>query len=178
MIMTYGQETVRYLIELLERDIFGARNTYRCSGRVVTGDRARTADYLPLIGSVRENSNIIVAAGFNRVGLSLAPVIGNEVKMLMETGRSEIFQKCGPQRDLISFGKPEVTANAFAELTLANLIEHELISKAKHIREGKRLELFEEAIRLNEAVQRKFSLDSDFGAFPDALSILTQYNDQ
>ena len=77
-------ETIRYLIDTVEEDIIGSKNTYNFRGSLLMGKRPRSFDGWPIFGPLSSNPNIIVASGWNRIGFSLAPLIASEIVELLK----------------------------------------------------------------------------------------------
>jgi glycine/D-amino acid oxidase-like deaminating enzyme len=169
----YRFETIRYLMNQLEDDLMGVNSMYSITGDILMGNRVRTADYLPLLGPLSGNSSIIIATGFNRVGLTMAPLISKDILNLLEGNEPRYFPGYLPDRNLIPYGTIEQSSNSFSEVTCANLIEHGLV--LHHEIDSKKQELLKVGYDLNNKANSVFCLQKDFGHTPDALSVLAKY---
>lgn len=165
-------ETVRYLMNELESDLVGQTGLYRSKGAILLGDRCRSMDYYPTLGMIKENHNIILASGFNRIGLTYAPLIAADVAEFVSSKNAKYFVDYAPQRALVPFGTVEESAVEFSEITCANLIEHEMIAQNQILQ--KKEELKRVGFNLNNSINRKFNLPADHGHFADALSVIEQ----
>ena len=166
-------DTIRYLMNETESDLFGKSSMYSARGNILTGDRARSVDYLPLLGPLSSNSNIIVASGFNRIGLTMSPLIADDILRLLNGDDAQYFTGYLPDRTPEPYGTMEQSAQKFSEVTCANLIEHDLIEN--ELIADKLIELEAMGIELNGKINSIFGLPNDFGHTPDALSVLAQY---
>lgn len=167
-------ETVRYLMNELESDLIGVTGMYRSKGSILMGDRCRSMDYYPTLGTLKENQNIILASGFNRIGLTYAPLIAVDIAKFVSNNEALYFPGYIPQRALIPFGTVTESASEFSEITCANLIEHEMITKNQILE--KKEELKQVGYNLNSRINRKFNLPVDHGHSADALSIIELLN--
>lgn len=163
-------ETVRYLMNELEADILGKNGMYKSQGNILRGDRTRTFDYKPVLGTLKENRNIVIATGFNRVGLTMSPVIAHDIINIINDRETEYFSGYCPQRQPQPYGTINSSAEEFSEIVLANLIEHSLVNESELL--TKKKELYEDGLRLNKIINDNLKLDGNFGHSPDALSVL------
>lgn len=166
-------ETVRYLMDQAEDDVIGRGGLYRATGEILNGDRARTVDYKPLLGHLNGYPHVIIAAGFNRVGLTMAPIIAEDVLAILKQESLAFFVNFKPQRKLISSGDVGEVIDEFARVTCANLIEHNKLTK--DCIDEKMNELREVGKELNRLANEKFNLPVSFGHTPDALSVLAKF---
>lgn len=163
-------ETVRYLMDELEQDLIGKRGMYRSKGSILTGDRCRSMDYQPTFGKIKENDSVIMASGFNRIGLTYAPLIASDLKNIINDKEPKYFCNYEPQRHLIPYGTVSKSASDFADITCANLIEHQMISDNEISKKKEQLKLV--GRDLNHSINVKFNLPIDHGHPADALSII------
>lgn len=170
---SYRFDTIRYLMNELEDDLFGASSMYSIKGDILRGNRARSADYLPLVGPLSVNSDIIFATGFNRIGLTMAPLIAGDVLNFIKGKTATYFSGYLPDRELVSYGEIATSSNSFAEVTCANLIEHNLLEDTGV--QSKKQELVQLGYDLNKKANIAFDLPDTFGHTPDALSVLAKY---
>ena len=121
-------ETIRYLFDKVETDILGKEIAYDLTGTVIKGYRPRALDGFPLIGPVKKNDKIFVATATNRVGLTWAPEIAEQIVdwALGNTG-SEDFKDWRPDRKLISFGSPTKAKEYFVSSRIGAALEHGLV---------------------------------------------------
>ena len=170
-------ETVRYLLNEAEQDLLGSQAIYAALGNVLLGNRSRSFDYYPIFGPLRENKSIFIAKGFNRVALSLAPLLANEIyDFFADECDEQLGNMFLPQRGFISHGSPEYCANEFALMTCANLIEHSLLKQSSAEYSEKLDELFNVGMDYIKLIQQRYNLDSEYGPAPDALSVLANYD--
>ncbi len=167
-------DTIRYLMNQSENDVFGLNSFYSISGKLLTGFRSRTFDFYPNFGPIIENNNIFLLNGFNRVGLSLAPYLAKIASDFIDNKKlqNSLIQRFKPQRNFISHGLPSECAKEFSEITCANLVEHALLSPETKEYEEKKAQLFEEGYNHIQKIQEKFNLSSEYGPAPDSLSTL------
>jgi hypothetical protein len=165
-------ETLRYLMDEVEADVLGDHQMYSAKGSILRGDRCRTIDYKPLLGNLSQNSNIIFATGFNRVGLTFAPLIARDVLNLLTGKEPSYFPGFPPQRSMIPYGVLEESAKEFSNITCANLIEHNLLNYKDLNR--KKEDLYLVGCALNKSINTKLSLDEKHGHTPDALSVINE----
>ena len=76
---TFRTDTIRYLINCAESELFGKSEIYMSSMETIIGSRPRSIDARPLIGAFKEYPNLLVATGTNRVGLTWAPAIAEHL---------------------------------------------------------------------------------------------------
>lgn len=167
----HRMETVRYLTAIAEDDILGEKNIYNMRGTLIHGKRPRSFDGWPLFGRLQNNDNVIVATGWNRVGLSLSPLIASEIVTLIKDENDRSLTGWDPDRDPISFGDEDVCAKFFAESRCANLIEHKILKPNSLEYEKKYEELFELSKAYNKSITKDLGLDSKLGIHPDLYTI-------
>ncbi len=165
-------ETVRYLTAIAEDDILGEKNVYNMRGSLTHGKRPRSFDGWPLFGRLRDNNNIIVATGWNRVGLSLSPLIASEIISTIKDENDLCLTGWDPDRQPISFGDEDVCAKFFAESRCANLIEHKILEPNSQEYQTKYEELFQLSKVYNNRITKELDLDSGLGIHPDLYGIL------
>lgn len=121
-------ETLRYLFEKVESDILGKDSAYDLTGSVTKGYRPRALDGFPMIGPIKENKSIFVATATNRVGLTWAPEIADEIVAWAKGSAATIdFADWAPDRQVISFGSPEKAKEYFVNSRVGAALEHGLI---------------------------------------------------
>jgi glycine oxidase len=121
-------ETIRYLFDKVEKDILGKEIAYDLTGTVIKGYRPRALDGFPMIGPVKKNDKIFVATATNRVGLTWAPEIAEQiVDWALGNPGSEDFKHWHPNRKLISFGTPAKAKEYFVNSRIGAALEHRLV---------------------------------------------------
>ncbi len=171
-------ETIKYLLNETGLDLFGKKSDYLFEGKILLGSRSRSVDFFPLFGRLMENGNIFIAKGFNRVGLTLSPFLAQEIKNYIKNpdfvGEFESHFK--PQRYLISHGNPSEVADSFAEMTCANLVEHNMLKEKSDKYKDKKKELAIKGLEHIKNIQDLYNLPKDYGPAPDSLSFLANAN--
>jgi glycine oxidase len=121
-------ETLRYLFEKVESDILGKDSAYDLTGSVIKGYRPRALDGFPMIGPVKENNSIFVATATNRVGLTWAPEIADQIVAWAKgTAVTIDFADWAPDRQVMSFGSPAKAKEYFVNSRVGAALEHGLI---------------------------------------------------
>ena len=122
-------ETIRYLYELFSNELVGKNNAYTMLGDLSLGCRPRTLDGFPCIGPHGKYTNIFFATGTNRVGLTWAPEIVNQIiYWLNEKEVTSDFYGWHPDRKIISFGSEEKCIDYFVNSRLSAGLEHQNFS--------------------------------------------------
>lgn len=166
-------ETIRYLMNESEQDLLGPNGFYKAKGEILMGFRCRSFDYKPLLGPLQENPNIIVATGFNRVGLTMSPLIAQDVCAMMAGREATYFHSFLPQRQLIPSGDEASVCEDYSLITYANLVEHSLVNHEAEQMTRERLRA--EGRMLNSKINERLKITNSFGHTPDALSVLARY---
>ena len=173
-------ETIRYLTNCLEQDIFLPEDVYSLSGQPVIGTRARAIDGLPVFGDFKQLNTLFVASGFNRVGLTLAPCLakliaqwfhGNETVEVPAGWDAEDWR---PDRSMHDYNIDGNSVKDFVTSRLANAFEHRLINDESS-KQAKKMEFEEFAINANKVLQRHFNTNEDFGFHPDMLAPMQHF---
>lgn len=124
-------ETVRYLLNAVEEEFFGANGAYSFSGEVVLGSRPKTIDGHPIIGPLDENPDIYLISGTNRVGLTWAPaLVDHWLKWLAHQESPFYFDYWNPNRDPIEFSDEGSALKYFSESRAGAAFEHGLIERS------------------------------------------------
>lgn len=160
-------ETLRYLFQLLEVELIGRELSYELVGNLVKGHRPRSMDGLPMIGELKCNSNIFVATGTNRAGLTWAPCISEMVKDWMNGELNEnLCETWKPDRKLNTFGKNEEALKYFVESRIGAALEHKLIPNEANAIIKRKEELTTTGEHLLIEVSKRFE-EKDFVLHPD-----------
>lgn len=158
--------TINYLSNLAKNEIFGDDFFHYAQMELLLGLRSKSLDGYPMLGPL--NKNIILAAGFNRVGLTLAFEIADLIKKyFFDETVDKHFESWLPTRNPIPYQSLHEAAHFFASSRTANLLEHQLIDKKSKIINIKFQELYSLSIRLNEKIVKKYNFDKDFVLHPD-----------
>lgn len=167
-------ETLRYLIDMCETELYGKQCVYNTKAEVLLGSRPKSMDGYPIVGTCSRYPEIFVATGTYRIGLSLSPVLADEMCMWLDSGKcSEKISNWAPDRDPHSYGTLEAATRYYSESRISNLIEHNLldIDDEKAIAE-KKIELVQIANDLNDKVVKKMGLPAGYVVEPDMYAIL------
>ena len=124
-------ETVRYLLDVAERDLVGRKAGYALKGELLLGNRPRSLDGLPLIGPLESYPGVFVATATNRLGLTWAPTIGEWVASWISEG-DELAppRSWAPEREPVPFGPREQCYSYFIESRVGNALEHGLVTSS------------------------------------------------
>ena len=159
-------DSIRYLINMLEKDLIGLQQTYPITGTTLLGSRPRSFDGFPLIGELESDNNIFLATGTNRVGLTWAPTIVVEIiRWLSKEKPTGIFDEWHPERSPISFGSLEFGLDYFVQSRISNFLEHKLI-QIKDV-ESKTDELVDFGFNANQKIISEYNLPDTFCVHPD-----------
>jgi glycine/D-amino acid oxidase-like deaminating enzyme len=167
-------ETIRYLLETCNDELYGKQALYSIKADFLLGSRPKSLDGYPVVGSYQQCPEVFVATGCYRIGLTIAPVIAEEIcRWLENQPRSEAFKNCAPDRKLHSYPSLEVAERYYSESRISNLIEHGLLDarNAKAIAE-KKSELEVIARNFNADIIKRHNFAPDFVADPDMYSML------
>ncbi len=167
-------ETIRYLIDICEKELFGKQVIYNAKAELLLGSRPKSMDGFPIVGTSKDFPEVFVATGMYRIGLTIAPVVATEVCHWYEKGGvSEKFTNWSPDRKLHSYAPMAVATRYYSESRISNLIEHGLLhSEQDSAIAAKKAELEDIAKSLNAEIVRKHSLPKDFVVDPDMYAIL------
>ncbi|MDA9160098.1 FAD-binding oxidoreductase [Rhodobacteraceae bacterium] len=171
----YGHrlETIKYLMGNLSNEIFNLNETYQAKAEFVIGSRPRTLDGIPAIGPLDSCDDIFVAAGMNRIGLSISPWVAEQVCLWTDSKPiSHILHTWKPDRTPISFNYFGDNVTEFCETRIANAQEHNLIGKDKKEIQAKRRELSDWALQANMQIVNSHNLPSEYCVHPDMLSLM------
>ena len=161
-------ETVRYLLDVVEKELIGREATYSAKGRLLLGNRPRSLDGLPLVGTLDAMPNIFVATATNRLGLTWAPAIAEWVaEWIANDDVAGIPEAWHPSRQPVPFGPRERCHTYFVESRLGNAIEHGLVELGTPRADDLCAELGETSRRLEESLRQKFSDLGDDLPTPD-----------
>jgi len=119
-------ETIRYLIDTCESEIFGRDTMYSARAELLLGSRPKSLDGYPVVGPLNNFNGIFVATGTYRIGLSLAPVIAQEFTNWIIGGGDVVakYKNWNPERRPISYGSIEHAKKYYSDSRISNLIEH------------------------------------------------------
>ena len=167
-------ETIRYLIDVCEQELYGKQAIYNAKVEMLLGSRPKSLDGYPVVGTYKECPEIFVATGTYRIGLTIAPVIAAEICRWVEGKKpSDTFKQCAPDRQLHSYAALEVAERYYSESRVSNLIEHGLLNRhATQAVADKKVELEGIARKFNADIVKRHGFAADFVADPDMYSIL------
>ena len=161
--------TLEYLLKSLKYEISDEFDKSNID--ITLGYRPMSFDGRPLIGTLNDNKNIFFVGGLKRDGLTLGPVIIEQIiNWLKNTSDSNknYFKMWHPERKPISYGTKEFAIEAYVQNKIGGLIEHKLIKKS-FSRVKKELE--DEASKFHKEKIKLFNLDSKFGIHPEILNV-------
>lgn len=170
----HRMETVRYLIEICNDELYGKQAVYNAKAEFRLGSRPKSVDGYPLVGALKGYQNVFVATGMYRIGLTIAPVVASELcRWYDEKEPSDTFKDCLPDRELMSYASMDVATRYYSESRISNLIEHQILdpSDSHGIAEKKR-ELESVARNLNAEIIKRHGFAHDFVVDPDMYSVL------
>ena len=120
-------ETIKYLIDAFGAEVADKSLSYASVGVLCHGYRPRSLDGRPLIGPLKSNENIFVATGTNRVGLTWAPDIANQVlNWLDDKQLDKEYADWQPWRKPNTLMSNKEAIAYFSESRYAAAIEHSL----------------------------------------------------
>jgi len=170
----HRMETVRYLIELCNDELYGKQAVYNAKAEFLLGSRPKSVDGYPMVGALQEHPNVFVATGMYRIGLTIAPAVGVELcRWLDGKSVSEKFKDCLPDRELNSYAPMKVATRYYSESRISNLIEHGILDP--HDIQGiadKKRELEAVAESWNAEIIQRHGFAPDFVVDPDMYSML------
>ncbi len=162
--------TVKYLIDALTKEISNEEIVHKTMMKMVYGNRPISFDNKPVFGTFDKNKKIFVASGFNRVGLTVSPIITEEIlKWIGDKHTDSVYDIWKPNREFISFKDKDYAIKMYVDFYLSNLIEHKLVRK-KDLKDIK-IKLTKDAEEKHKIVQKKYKLKNDFGISPEILSL-------
>lgn len=160
-------ETLRYLFQTLETELIDKDLSYDLVGSLVKGHRPRSLDGLPMIGALSAATNIFVATGTNRAGLTWAPGISREVlRWFSGNAVDDNYLDWKPDRKLATFGQSEDALRYFVESRVGAALEHKLIPNDFSAIQARKVELLSAGENLLSQVRARFN-DSAFVPHPD-----------
>lgn len=168
-------ETIRYLIDICQDELYGKQTIYHAKAEPLLGSRPKSVDGYPIVGTWQEAPEIFVMTGMYRIGLTIAPVVAEEVCHWFEKGQSSNrFPGWQPSRKLHSYGSMEVATRYYSESRISNLVEHGLLDfNDKAAVAAKKVELEGIAKRLNAEIVKRHNFYPEFVADPDMYAILS-----
>ena len=179
----YRTDTIKYLIDCSESELFGRSQIYMSSMETILGSRPRSIDARPLIGNFRNFPNLLVATGTNRVGLTWAPAIAEYILGMLnlkEIKDQEIFEDWNPDRNMIMFGSIDNCIDYYVSSRLSNEREHGLIESSSSSQDEKRIRDYAE--KLVEKVNKTLNIDKNESVHPDGWGTIAglsaEYKDQ
>jgi glycine/D-amino acid oxidase-like deaminating enzyme len=169
-------ETIRYLINLCEEELFGKQAMYSVKAELSLGSRPKSVDGYPVVGSYDAYPNIFVATGMYRLGLTISPVVAAEICRWYEgKPASKTFVNCSPGRQLHSYAAIDVATRYYSESRTSNLVEHGILDpQDQKAVADKRIELESFARTWNAEIVEKHGFYDDFVVDPDMYSVLME----
>lgn len=163
-------DTVSYLLSIFEHDLIGRELAYNLTGQFVLGTRPRSLDGFPMLGPISTQPNIFVASGTNRLGLTWAPFIADQiVNWISEKNLSDLISGWEPDRNPIKFGDINQGIQYFVSSRISNAIEHKLLGRESDLetREQKETELRNAAHQMAKSVSERLNLKFNETVNPD-----------
>ena len=167
-------ETIRYLIDICENELFGKKTIYQAKTELLLGSRPKSIDGYPVVGTYTRHPAIFVATGMYRIGLTIAPLVSSEIERWFNKQEpSSYFAKCSPERALHSYAPLGVAVKYYSESRVSNLVEHGLMNTQDVVAlEDKKSELEMCSRNHNADIVNKYAYPNDFVVDPDLYSIL------
>ena len=158
--------TVMYLINSFKNEIFNKIS--KLNFNTVLGFRPFSFDGQPMFGEIQDN--LFVVSGTKRDGLTLAPLIIDElVKQLQNKNyKSKIFEGWSPLRKPISFINQSFSTRIYIDNKIAGLLEHKDILQ-KDVNRVTR-ELKKEANFFHNKIIKIKRLSREFAVHPELLN--------
>ncbi len=173
-------ETIRYLIDLCDTELFGKQVIYGAKAELLLGSRPKSVDGYPIVGTYKDFPEVFVATGTYRIGLTIAPVIATEICNWYTGGEATVnLKNWSPERKLHSYASMEVATRYYSESRISNLIEHGLLLPDQIDTIAlKKIELENIAKNLNAEVVNKHNFPVGFVVDPDMYGILAAIGNQ
>lgn len=168
-------ETIRYLIDICESELYGKQTVYNAKAELLLGSRPKSVDGYPVMGPFNEMPNVFVATGMYRIALTIAPIVAQEILHWFETGHdSKTYTNWSPARALHSYAPIDVAVKYYSESRISNLIEHGILKIGQTTEiEEKKQELQAIAKNLNADILKAHNFPVNFVVDPDMYSIMT-----
>jgi hypothetical protein len=173
---SHRAETIRYLIDLCEDELFGKETTYKTHADILIGARPKSLDGYPVVGTDKDYSNIFIASGTYRVGVSWSPIIADEIVKWIDSKSPVInFPNWLPNRKPISFGTIKTAIKYYTESRISNLIEHKIMNVSDHDKINEKKEEFSQFVSTsNLTIVKKHGFPNDFVVDPDMYQFLLE----
>ena len=158
--------TILYLLNSAKNEIIN--NISKLNFAAVVGFRPFSFDGQPIFGKF--NKDISIISGTKRDGLTLAPLIVEEIlkEIQMKSYTSKLFDGWSPLRKPISFKNQAFSSKVYIDNKISGLLEHQDISK-KDIPRVKK-ELMNESIFFHKKIIKSKNLDKKFAVHPELLN--------
>lgn len=158
--------TVLYLLNTLRNEILN--NISKLNFKTILGFRPFSFDGQPIFG--RLNDSISIVSGTKRDGLTLAPIITDEIikTSQIKAYKSKLFEGWSPLRKPITFKNQTFSTKVYIDNKIAGLIEHNDISK-KDVSRVKN-ELTKESIFFHKKIIKLKNLNKNFAVHPELLN--------
>ena len=158
--------TVLYLLNAAKNELID--NISKLNFSPVLGFRPFSFDGQPVIGML--NNDISIISGTKRDGLTLAPLIVEEIlkEVQLKNYKSKLFDGWSPLRKPISFKNQTFSSKVYIDNKIAGLLEHGDISK-KDIPRVKK-ELMNESVHFHKKIIKLKNLDKKFAVHPELLN--------
>jgi len=161
-------DTVSYLLSTLERDLLNRTVVYKFTGDFLIGMRPRSIDGFPIIGAMSVFENVFVATGTNRLGLTWAPRIADQVVAWANESKLDAeFLGWEPNRFPLTYGTVENAINYYVESRISNACEHGLSGSTLHELNEMNIHFTKVAESLLTNIQNKFPKYRDIVLHPD-----------
>ncbi len=158
--------TILYLINAAKNEII--KNIAKLNFSPVLGFRPFSFDGQPMFGKL--NNEISIVSGTKRDGLTLAPLIADEIikEVQIKNYKSKLFYGWSPLRKPISYKDQSFSSKVYIENKIAGLLEHKDISK-KDVPKVKR-DLMKESVFFHKKIIKLKNLDKNFAIHPELLN--------
>ncbi len=162
----YRMGTISYLINSAENELFSKLT--KLDFQPTIGFRPFSFDGRPMIGKISEN--FFAVSGTKRDGLTMAPLIANEILKFLGNKKfeSKIFQGWSPLREPISFKNQKYSTQIYVDNKIAGLLEHNNIKQKDVTRVKKELE--KESEIFHKKIIKMKNLEKKFAIHPEILN--------
>ena len=157
--------TLAYLFNTAQNELFGKMTKLEC--KPILGFRPFSFDGQPIIGEIQKN--IFIATGTKRDGLTLSPVITDDIiNWIYKKKLKYIYPEWRPDRNPISFYNQKYSAKVYTDNKIAGLLEHKDIKK-KDIKFVSR-QLKKESKIFHKKIIKIKKLKNNFAVHPELLN--------
>lgn len=158
--------TILYLLNAAKNELIN--NIFKLNFTPVLGFRPFSFDGQPIFGKF--NKDVSIISGTKRDGLTLAPIIVEEIlkEIKKKNYKSKLFHGWSPVRKPITYKNQLFSSKVYIDNKISGLLEHQDILK-KDIPRVKK-ELMNESIFFHKKIIKLKNLDKKFAIHPELLN--------